>query len=59
MKKTWNVTLYHDGEPISERHGVSQDDAVAQIYALSRTTKPVEALDQAAAPQTAELRLAA
>ncbi len=59
MQKTWNVTLYRDGKPVSERHGVSETDAVAQIYLLSRTTTPVEAIHEDAHPTTAELSLAA
>jgi hypothetical protein len=44
MNKTWNVTLYRDGKPVSEQRGVSESDAVAQIYRLSRTTAPIEAV---------------
>lgn len=47
MKKTWNVTLYADGKPVSEQRGVSHSDAVAQIYLLSRTTTPVAAVEEA------------
>jgi hypothetical protein len=59
MKKTWNVTLYRDGKPVSEQQGVSQSDAVAQIYLLSRTTTPVEAVRETRLADTAELALAA
>jgi hypothetical protein len=60
MPKTWNVTLYRDGEPVSERRGVSESDAVAQIYLLSRTTTPVEAIEESLPPaETGELSLAA
>jgi hypothetical protein len=59
MKKTWNVTLYRDGKPVSERHGVSQNDAVAQIYLLSRTSAPLMAVEGNVAPDTRELQLAA
>jgi hypothetical protein len=59
MQKTWNVTLYADGKPVSERRGVSQRDAVAQIYRLARTTAPVEHVEETAAPDTRELELAA
>ncbi|MFT3866363.1 MAG: hypothetical protein QM729_19055 [Solirubrobacterales bacterium] len=63
MKKTWNVTLYRDGKPVSEQRGVSESDAVAQIYLLSRTTAPVEAVEEnRLAPRdmdTRELALAA
>ena len=60
MQKTWNVTLYRDGQPVSERRGVSESDAVAQIYLLSRTTTPVEAVEQTMRPaDTGELTLVA
>jgi hypothetical protein len=59
MNKTWNVTLYRDGKPVSERHGVSQSDAVAQIYRLSRTDTPLHAIEGNVAPDTRELQLAA
>jgi len=62
MQKTWNVTLYHDGEPVSQQRGVSHDDAVAQIYLLSRTTTPIEAIrkiDESRLLDTRELALAA
>jgi hypothetical protein len=59
MKKTWNVTLYRDGKPVSERQGVSQNDAVAQIYLLSRTSRPLAAIEGNVSPDTGELRLAA
>ncbi len=50
MKKTWNVTLYRDGEPVSERRGVSESDAVAQIYLLSRTDTPLEVVEESSRP---------
>jgi hypothetical protein len=59
MKKTWNVTLYRDGETVSERRGVSETDAVAQIYALSRTSTPLHVIEDTVAPDTRELQLAA
>jgi hypothetical protein len=60
MQKTWNVTLYQDGKPVSERRGVSESDAVAQIYKLSRTTTSVEAVEQSMRPaETGELSIAA
>jgi len=60
MQKTWNVTLFHDGKPVSERRGVSESDAVAQIYLLSRTTTSVEAIEQRMRPaDTGELTLVA
>jgi hypothetical protein len=59
MNKTWNVTLYRDGEPVSERHGVSHSDAVAQIYRLSRTNAPLAAVDDSITPDTREQKLLA
>lgn len=60
MSKTWNVTLYRDGKPVSERRGVSESDAVAQIYLLSRTAIPLEAVEDITPPvETGELSLAA
>ena len=59
MEKTWNVTLYRDGKPVSERRGVSQSDAVAQIYRLSRTDAPLHAIEKTVEPDSAELRIAA
>lgn len=60
MQKTWNVTLYRDGETVSERRGVSESDAVAQIYLLSRTTTPVEAIHETVqSEETGELQLVA
>jgi hypothetical protein len=63
MKKTWNVTLFRDGKPVSERHGVSRSDALAQIYYLSRTGVSLETVDEIAAPahpaDTTEMALAA
>jgi hypothetical protein len=59
MKKTWNVTLYDDGKPVSQRTGVSESDAVAQIYLLSRTTAPVAAVEETRLADTRELALAA
>jgi hypothetical protein len=59
MSKTWNVTLYRDGKPVSERHGVSESDAVNQIYMLSRTAAPLHAIEDEIAPETGELQLAA
>ena len=59
MEKTWNVTLYRDGEAVSERQGVSQSDAVAQIYRLSRTGAPLHAIEESITPDTRELELIA
>jgi hypothetical protein len=60
MTKTWNVTLYRDGEAVSERRGVSESDAVSQIYLLSRTDASLEAVEQVLPPaETGELSLAA
>jgi hypothetical protein len=59
MNKTWNVTLYRDGQPVSQREGVSHSDAVAQIYALSRTSTPLHAVEESITPDTRELQLAA
>jgi hypothetical protein len=59
MSKTWNVTLYRDGKPVSERHGVSESDAVNQIYMLSRTAAPLHAIENEVSPETGELQLVA
>jgi hypothetical protein len=59
MSKTWNVTLYRDGKPVSERHGVSESDAISQIYLLSRTATPLHAIEDEVAPETGELQLVA
>jgi hypothetical protein len=59
MSKTWNVTLYRDGKPVSERHGVSESDAVNQIYLLSRTSTPLHLVEDEVTPETGELQLAA
>ncbi|HEX4306674.1 MAG TPA: hypothetical protein VHZ54_11585 [Solirubrobacterales bacterium] len=60
MQKTWNVTLYRDGKPVSERRGVSESDAVAQIYLLSRTSSSLETVEEVLPPaETGELSLAA
>jgi hypothetical protein len=59
MSKTWNVTLYRDGKPVSERHGVSESDAVNQIYLLSRTAAPLHAIEDEIKPETREMELAA
>jgi hypothetical protein len=59
MTKTWNVTLYRDGKPVSERRGVSETDAVKQIYMLSRTATPLHMIEDEIAPETGELQLAA
>jgi len=53
------VTLYRDGKPVSERHGVSQSDAVAQIYSLARTSTPLHVIEDEITPDTRELQLAA
>ena len=36
MQKTWNLTFYADGKPVAERNGVSQSDAVVELYRLAR-----------------------
>jgi hypothetical protein len=56
MQKTWNVTLYRDGKPVSEQRGVSESDAVAQIYRLSRTSAPIEAVAPVAAVEATNVR---
>ena len=59
MSKTWNVTLYRDGKPVSERHGVSESDAVNQIYLLRRTSTPLHVVEDEVTPETGELQLVA
>jgi|GEM_PF-1910210 len=68
MNKTWNLTYYSDGQPVSERSGVSQQDALVELFRLARGEAPAPAaqapapveLDQIAAPtETGELALAA
>lgn len=59
MSKTWNVTLYRDGQPVSERHGVSETDALNQIYLLSRTSAPLHVIEDEVSPETGELELVA
>ncbi|HVW48144.1 MAG TPA: hypothetical protein VHA76_13875 [Solirubrobacterales bacterium] len=61
MQKTWNLTFYADGKPVAERHGVSQSDAVVELYRLARgEAAPAENVEPITAlTETAELRLAA
>ncbi len=61
MKKTWNLTFYSDGKPVGERQGVSQNDAVVELYRLARGEEaPVDNVEPITAlTETAELRLAA
>ena len=64
MQKTWNLTFYDDGKPVSERNGVSQNDAVVELYRLARgesaAPAPVDNVTPITAlSETAELRLAA
>jgi hypothetical protein len=62
MQKTWNLTLYADGKPVAERNGVSQSDAVVELYRLARgeSAAPVAKVESITAlTETAELRLAA
>ncbi|MBS1892661.1 MAG: hypothetical protein JST59_15300 [Actinobacteria bacterium] len=53
------MTLYRDGKPVSERHGVSEADAVNQIYLLSRTAAPLHVIEDEITPENGELQLAA
>lgn len=55
MQKTWNITLYRDGETVAHQRGVSHADAVTQIYRLSRTDIPVEDIAEDLAPSETEL----
>lgn len=62
MQKTWNLTFYADGKPVSERNGVSQSDAVVELYRIARgeSVAPVDNVEPIKAlTETAELRLAA
>jgi hypothetical protein len=62
MQKTWNLTFYADGKPVSERHGVSESDAVVELYRIARggSTAPVDNVTSITSrSETAELRLAA
>ena len=64
MQKTWNLTFYADGKPVSERNGVSQSDAVVELYRIARgesaAPHPADNVEPIAAlTETAELRLAA
>lgn len=59
MKKTWNITLYRDGEAVAHRRGVSHADAISQIYRFSRTEVPVEEIANDLAPSRADLVAAA
>jgi hypothetical protein len=62
MKKTWNLTFYADGKPVAERNGVSQDDAVVELYRIARgeSAAPIDNVTPITAlTETAELRLAA
>lgn len=55
MHKTWNVTLYRDGQPVAHRRGVDHAEALAQIYRLSRTATPVEEIAEELASSDAEI----
>ena len=46
MKKIWNMTMYRDGKAVGEHRGVSQRDALTQMYFLSRTGVPLEAVKE-------------
>jgi hypothetical protein len=65
MSKTWNITYYEDGQPVSERSGISHTDAVVELYRLSRGDAPapapavIEFDEIVAAAETGELSLAA
>ena len=60
MQKTWNLTFYADGKPVAERNGVSQSDAVVELYRIARgEAAPAEVTPITALSETAELRLAA
>jgi hypothetical protein len=62
MQKTWNLTFYADGKPVAERNGVSQSDAVVELYRIARgeSAAPVDNVTPITAlTETAELRLAA
>jgi hypothetical protein len=62
MQKTWNLTFYADGKPVAERNGVSQSDAVVELYRIARgeSAAPVDNVEPITAlTETAELRLAA
>lgn len=64
MQKTWNLTFYADGKPVAERNGVSQSDAVVELYRIARgdaaAPQPVDNVESITAlTETAELRLAA
>lgn len=59
MQKTWNLTYYADGKPVSERQGVSHRDAVVELYRLARSEGPVAESEQKLMTDTHELSLAA
>ncbi len=62
MQKTWNLTFYDNGKPVAERNGVSQSDAVVELYRIARgeSVAPVENVTPITSlTETAELRLAA
>jgi len=66
MHKTWNLTYYQDGQPVAERNGVSHEDAVTELYRLSRGGAPVAPAPVEVGPdhlvasaETGELSLAA
>jgi len=62
MQKTWNLTFYENGKPVAERNGVSQSDAVVELYRIARgeSAAPVDNVEPITAlTETAELRLAA
>jgi hypothetical protein len=68
MSKTWNITYYEHGQPVSERSGISHTDAVSELYRLSRggapalapAPAPAAVFDEVAvAAETGELSLAA
>jgi hypothetical protein len=61
MQKTWNLTYYNDGEPVSERSGVSDQEAIVELYRLARGDAPVAPVElkRTAPAETGELSLAA
>ena len=64
MQKTWNLTFYDNGKPVAERNGVSQSDAVVELYRIARgesaAPHPVDNVESITTlSEPAELRLAA
>jgi hypothetical protein len=59
MSKTWNITYYEHGQPVSERSGISHTDAVSELYRLSRGGAPALAPAPAPAAEFDEVAVAA